>query len=377
MKSTSVPPLNTPLSSVPESQLLDVGVAVFDPNIEQIDEELPIYPEVRRAEARYMADQLSGTLLESGAWGAVRVVPDTNQFTDLLVEGTILQSDGEKIALAVEVTDATGQRWIDKTYEGVTSKYAYERGTRSSQDPFLMVYREIANDMLLVFQSLSARQRREVRTVAELRFARNFAEDAFADYLTTDKNGNFKITRLPAEDDPMLDRVRNIRNRQYIFVDTLQGYYDGFSADMQTPYQEWRKLSYEEIVALRELQNESTAQLIAGGAALIAGIAAQGSSNSAARSAGFIGMMGGGYLLKSGLEKRAEANIHSLALEEIGQSLQAEITPRVIELEDRTVRLTGNVEDQYAQWREIMADIYAAEIGALDPRTPDSSSSSD
>ena len=78
-------------------------------------------------------------------------------------------------------------------------------------------------------------------------------------------------------------------------------------------------------------------------------------------------MIGGGALLKSGLEKRAESNIHSLALEELGQSLDAEITPRVIELEDRTVRLTGNVEDQYDQWRELLADIYAAELAALEP----------
>ena len=78
-------------------------------------------------------------------------------------------------------------------------------------------------------------------------------------------------------------------------------------------------------------------------------------------------MIGGGALLKRGLEKRAESNIHSLALEELGQSLDAEITPRVIELEDRTVRLTGNVEDQYDQWRELLADIYAAELAALEP----------
>ena len=30
------------------------------------------------------------------------------------------------------------------------------------------------------------------------------------------------------------------------------------------------------------------------------------------------------------------------------------------------MRLSGNVEDQYNQWRELMADIYATEIGALD-----------
>ena len=31
------------------------------------------------------------------------------------------------------------------------------------------------------------------------------------------------------------------------------------------------------------------------------------------------------------------------------------------------MQLTGNVEDQYDQWRELLADIYAAEVAALEP----------
>ena len=81
--------------------------------------------------------------------------------------------------------------------------------------------------------------------------------------------------------------------------------------------------------------------------------------------AGQVAVLGGGYMLKGGLDKRNEAQIHVQALEELGQSLEAEITPQVIELEDRTVTLHGNVEDQYAQWRELLADIYRAEVGAL------------
>ena len=34
------------------------------------------------------------------------------------------------------------------------------------------------------------------------------------------------------------------------------------------------------------------------------------------------------------------------------------------------MRLTGNVEDQYDQWRELLADIYAAELAALEPPAP-------
>ena len=53
------------------------------------------------------------------------------------------------------------------------------------------------------------------------------------------------------------------------------------------------------------------------------------------------------------------------ALEELGMSLEAEITPQVIELEDRAVMLSGNVEEQYNQWRDILAEIYRTEIGDL------------
>ena len=367
VKSTAVPPLAQPARLIPENEVLDVGVAVFDPGIGELSEEEPVYPEVRRAEATFVANQLATTLQDVGAWGAVRVVPDTQQFTDLLVSGEILHSDGEQLSLAIRVADARGQLWLDKVYEGTTSRYAYDGRTAEVRDPFLMVYRNIANDMLRVFENVSSKDRVTIRRVAELRFARTFAEDAFSGYLQTDDDGLVSLKRLPAEGDPMLERIRNLRQRNYVFVDTLQGYYGGFADEMYSPYQEWRKLSYEEVVALRELQRESTTQLIAGAAAVVAGIAAQGSSSSYANAAGMVGIAGGGYLLKSGLEKRAESSIHSLALEELGQSLEAEITPRVIELEDRTVRLSGNVQDQYNQWRELMADIYAAEIGSLDP----------
>lgn len=367
VKSTSVPPLNRPLQAIPDDEVLDVGVAILNPGIDKLDDDEQVFPEVRRAEATFIANELAKTLQDVGAWGAVRVVPDEQQFTDLLVTGRILQSDGERMALAVRVSDARGMIWIDKRYEGITSKYAYEGRHANSQDPFLMVYRQIANDLLRVFSKQSRAERVAIRQTAELRFARTFASDAFSDYLSQDKNGIYRIQRLPAVDDPMLERVRNLRQRNYVFVDTLQGYYTGFAEEMYTPYQDWRKLSYEEVVALRELQKEANARLIAGAAAVVAGIAAQGSSDQYARTAGIVGIGAGGYLLKSGLEKRAESNIHTLAIEELGQSLEAEITPRVIELEDRTVRLSGSVDDQYGQWRELMADIYAAEIGALAP----------
>lgn len=366
VKSTAVPRLEQPAQTIPENELLDVGVAIFDPGISELSEDETVYPEVRRAESTFIAQELTETLQDVGAWGAVRVVPDGGQFNDLLVRGTIIHSDGEQLTLDVTVTDARGIVWIDKIYRGTTSKYAYQSRQADQRDPFLMVYRDIANDMLHSFEQQSRKDRLAIRQIAELRFARNFAEEAFADYLATTSKGYYQLRRLPAENDPMLERVRQLRQRNYAFIDTLQGHYSNFAEAMYEPYQEWRKLSYEEVVALRELQTEANTRLLAGAASVIAGIAAQGSGSEYTRTAGIVGIAGGGYLLKSGLEKRAESSIHTLALEELGQSLEAEITPRVIELEDRTVRLSGSVEDQYNQWRELMADIYAAEMGALE-----------
>lgn len=367
IKSTSVPSVKGASTAVDEHLLLDVGIAVFDPGLDDYDEDERVYPEVRKAEARYMPNLLSQAMQDSGAWGAVRVVPDTTQITDLLVQGEILYSDGEELQLQITATDSRGYTWLDKKYTGNASGYAYRMTTRSTYDPFQAVYNTIANDLLQLQEELREEDRENVRLVTELLFARSFSPDAFDGYLGQNRKKQYVVLRLPAEEDPMLERVRSIRERDQLFIDTLQEYYVTFDAQMDGPYQEWRKLSYQEAVALRELRAESTRNLIAGGVAILAGIAGASSGDSATtRTAGQVAIIGGGYLLKSGLEKRNEAQIHVEALEELGMSLEAEITPQVIELDDRTVMLSGNVEDQYAQWRKVLEELYRAEVGSLE-----------
>jgi hypothetical protein len=367
IKSTSVPGVKTATTQVSEALLLDVNIVVFDPGLDDYDEDQQIYPEVRKAEARYMPGLLSEAMQDSGAWGAVRVVPSAEQITDLKVQGKILHSDGEELQLKITASDSRGYVWLDKKYTGNSSRYAYKVTTRSTHDPFQAVYNTIANDLLESLEELRPKDRENLRLVTELRFARSFSQDAFDGYLDQDRKGRYLVMRLPAENDPMLERVQAIRERDRMYVDTLQEYYVNFDQQMTDPYQEWRRLSYEESVALQELKAESTRRLVAGTVAILAGIAGASSGDSSmTRTAGQVAIVGGGFLLKSGLEKRNEAQIHVEALEELGMSLEAEITPQVIELEDRTVMLNGNVEDQYAQWREVLADIYRTEIGELD-----------
>jgi hypothetical protein len=367
IKSTSVPPIETPSSAVPEALLLDVAVVVFDPGLDDYDDDEQVFAEVRKAEARFMPLQLAEAMQDSGAWGAVRVVPNDSQITDLTVRGKILHSDGEELQLAVTATDARGTVWLDNKYTGNASRYAYQPATRNPYDPFQAVYHTIANDLVRHLGALQSGEREKVRTVTELRFAQGFSPDAFDGYLEQKRSGEYQVKRLPALGDPMLKRVREIRERDHMYVDILQGYYTNFDAQMENPYQEWRRNSYYAAQAARELKEESTRRLIAGGVAVLAGLAAATSGDSATtRAAGQIGVLGGGYLLKSGLEKRSEAQFHVAELEELGASLEAEITPQVIELEDQTVTLSGNVEEQYAQWRAVLAEIYRIEIGSLE-----------
>src|SRR3990170_5236856 len=67
-------------AEIPEEQLLDVGIHIFDPGIPKEVEEDPdladktrVYPDIRKAEARYVAMQLRDTLEGTGHWGAARV----------------------------------------------------------------------------------------------------------------------------------------------------------------------------------------------------------------------------------------------------------------------------------------------------------------
>lgn len=366
VKSTTYTPVIQDSEYLPEEMLMDVGVMVFDPGIDEIErgEEETVNGQIRVAEARYSAYLLSDTLQRSGNWGVVRVMPNNSSPMDVVLSGTILQSNGEEMTVRVNVRDSSGREWYSKEYNEVISQFSYDPTQRSLADPFQVIYNNIANDLLRYRQeNLTGTRITELRKISEMLFAQRFAPDVFDDYVTQDRNGYFLLSRLPAENDPTMERIKDIRERDFMFIDTVQDYYATFSRQMRLPYDSWREQSYFETITLRELRQSARRRFIAGTAAVIGGIAAATSGNYTAQTGGAVGVGAGAYLIKSGFDKRAEAQIHVAALEELGQSLESEVAPKVINLEDRTVTLTGNVEEQYGQWKEILADIYATEAG--------------
>lgn len=366
VKTTTVTPMVVDTAYIPEDELLDVAIGIMDPGLDDIPakrEELT-FADVRIAETQYVAWQLAQTLQSNGNWGIVRVNPNELDSTDVQVTGKIIQSDGETMVVEITAKDATGRLWYTKEYEEVVSKFSYDPRMRRGDDPFQGLYNRIANDLLAYRQkNLQSEQLVAIRTVARLQFARSFAPQAFDQYIETDRNGQLSVKRLPAANDPLLARIDAIRERDYLFVDALQDYYSTFVRQMQQPYTEFRRMSYEEVIKYDKLRSQARRNMILGAAAILGGIVAVQSDNAAVEYGAYGGLFGGGYLIKDAFGTKDEAQLHVEALAELGNSMQAEIAPKTIALEERVITLTGTVEEQYAQWREILADMYTEETG--------------
>ncbi|MFT5561904.1 MAG: outer membrane lipoprotein SlyB [Candidatus Azotimanducaceae bacterium] len=358
----NVTPAKQAQYELPVHLYMDIGIIPFNPNIPSTEKELEkqlLNPDVRRAETQFMAYHLKDTMEQTGNWGAVRVTPTPSEAVDLHVTGRIDNSDGELLIVTVTATDATGKVWLSREYKDQASKFSYEKDVRD--DPFQDLYNEIANDILSFRETLVESEIQSIRQVASLKYAQSLAPDAFSQYL--DETGSItEITQLPADSDRMLNRVERIKEREYLFVDTLDEFYGQFYRDMKPSYREWRYATYGEAIKLRQLDTKARNRLIGGAAMIVGGLYAGSESSTYAGQAATTGaVLGGIQAIRSGLNVRKDAEIHAESLKELSASLGAEITPFVLDIEGKTIELEGTADVQYDEWRRILKDIYAAE----------------
>ena len=358
------------------SELLDVSLKVLDPGTlpEDPKERRGLSPEIRDAEARFFPVHLKYTLQDTGYWGTVRVVPDDDIGADLLVRGRIEYSDGESCAVSIEAVDATGRVWLQKTY-AETARPTERAVTKPEQkDIFQDLFTTIANDLASFRQTLSPAQITEIREVAELRYAKTMAPDAFKDYLKKDDAGHYRILRLPARDDPMLARVRKLKVRDDMLVDAINGYYNAYYRDLWEPYTDWRRFRGEEVSTMRKLERQALTRQILGVAAIVGAIAigAAGDSDVVNRTGSLrdVMIMGGAAAMYSGYQKGKETEINKEAIEELDTSFKAEAEPLVVDVNGETIRLTGSAEQQYTRWRHLLRTMYARETGMIDEVKP-------
>ena len=355
-KKVNAVPLELARHEVPEHQLLHVGIQVLDHGLPEDDEVRFALEDLRKSEARYIPVRLRDTLRITGFWGAVRVVPGGMDSSDLTVSGKIKVSNGKRLILDVSAVDATGLVWLDKQYKQLVDSWAYyDMGDGIFRQPFQNFYNRIANDLAAVRRKMKDPALTNIRRVSQLKFAADLAPAAFGDHLGTDRKGRTIVARLPAADDPMMARVHEIRKRDDMLVDTLTEHYTSFAVQMDETYLDWRRFSYEEVHAFDRARRQARTSRVLGAVAILGG----GLSDATL----FGGAMTGAMALRSGNALSKQAKMHAEALRELTVSFDAAMEPLVIEVENRTLRLTGSAEVRYEAWRELLQEIFASETG--------------
>ncbi len=356
-------------------ELLDVSIEVFDPGElpESKDKQIGLSPEIREAEARFIPLHLKYTMQRTGYWGTVRIVPGEDNSAEVLVRGKIEHSDGESTVVTIEALDSRNVLWFKKTYAETAKPGEHLTTEPEKEDTFQDMFNTIANDLAEYRNRLKPKDIQEIQRVAELSFGREMAPDVYGQYLSPDKKGRLRIVHLPAANDPMLYRVQNIRARDDMLLDTINGYYDAYYIDLWEPYSNWRKFRSEEVATIREIEKSATTRKVLGVAAIVGAIILGANSNENTRirtsTLQDVLIAGGAYSIYSGMQKSKEVNMNKEVIEELGVSFSSEAEPLVIEVEGETIRLTGSAEQQYAEWRQILKQIYARETGLVPDET--------
>jgi hypothetical protein len=369
---------NNNSQSIPENvEPFDISIAMFDPGISKQDSygEGGVWPELRRAEAMYMALQLRDTLAKTGRYGAVRVTPNQYSNADVYITARINKSTGEDVSLKINVSDSTGKKWIGKIYSHRVKPITFNNPRNKDSngnlkiDPYKDIYLQISSDISQYMKrNVKPKKADTINTVTEIRYAQNYSPDAFSDILSK-RNNSYKLNGKPDADDPMMKRVKNIELRDQMFIDNMQTHYDGFASNMASSYKIWQEQSFGESKAAREASSAAFWQGVAGAVIVAATVAAAGDCDSAAcaRNTGVVGGAVAGSFFSNSFQNSKEAKVHRDALNEIASSIDGTLSPSVIEMEDRTITLTGTIKEQSDQWRTVLQEIYKAETQETKP----------
>jgi len=291
--------------------------------------------EVRQAERRYLPMYLRFRLEATGRFGAVRVLPMADNGAQLQIDGRILKSDGSTLELALTARDSTGRIWLDRSYAGAAVPSVSVADDPLAQDDFAYLFGDIVRDLLAVLDQLNTAQLEEISTVSLLRYGLGLVPGFFDGYLQANVDGSVRILRLPAADDPMLARIDGIREREYLFIDVVDGEYQQFFVDIKPVYDMWRQAQREQV---------------------------QTSSNFATRQASVSQFRRGSYYaLHESYNNYRWAKVQELYVDELREGFANEVEPTELALEDSLYRLTGTLEQQYREWRAILAELFELE----------------
>jgi len=389
--SSEMEALAVKVEPVNNGRKLDVIIPVFDPGLDDEVIGETVWGELRRAEATIFANQLKTTLDATGMFAAVRVAPDATATAELYIQGRIEESTGHDVEISLSVSSIAGEDVIARSAaagfsfarlvqrDGLTAKkfkYTIDKNyfttpRNNKQEAYQPIFDEASDFILSLLAKYSEAEKTELSNLSDLRFAASFSEDAFSEYMVTEK-GKTVLVGMPSMDDPMYQKVRALRVRDQLFIDDLQNEYQEFNQQINESYLLWQEQSLEEHVLRKEAKARSNKKIL-GGIVLIGLAILSASSNSgqntvadnAASTAAVTAGVAAAGLISSGIHDRKEAAMHNETIKELGQSVDIEMSPQVVAFEEREKELVGDSAEQFQQWRSFLKTIYELE------RTPD------
>lgn len=176
---------------------------------------------------------------------------------DVQVTGVITRSNGEELEITVEVKDATGRVWFQKDYRELATADNYTGMQIGRKDAFQDLYNAVANDIADYKSALTPQELRRIRDASRMRFAASFAPDTYGGHIKVE-DGEVEILRLPAENDPQMKRILDMREREYMFFGRwFDTHYQSLDLRMWAPYQSWRKVRDWSRLAMREIERDA------------------------------------------------------------------------------------------------------------------------
>ena len=222
--------------------------------------------------------------------------------------------------------DASGRSWVERTF----------RGTVPETQP---VYDEIAASLSLARAQFDARELRRIRDVSMLRYAAQLAPSVFGDYLRVAGDGTFVLERLPAASDPMLARIRRLRETEYVITDAVDARFHELYGEIRSVYDVWRSyrqktLEYSQTNAERALATASSAP--------------RGSYED----------------LLNRYENYKWDRVTVQEIDRLAVAFDNEVGPKVEAMETRVAELRGWVDERYATWNRLLEALFEAETEA-------------
>jgi hypothetical protein len=322
-----------------DARALNVSIAVFDPGMpadRSLHRDLEVFTRIRAIEARFLPFVLRETLVGSGEWGAVRVVSEPDAAAEVAISGTIVQSDGERLELRVRAADATGRIWFERDF----ASSLVEQGTGSfgteAAASFQALYDEVARSLRDARGPFDDRELARITETSLLRYAAELAPSAFGQYLEEDAQGRYALRRLPARDDPMLDRIERIRLTEYVITDTIDAKFRELHEEIASTYALWRE--YRRKSVEYEKQNARRAE--------------ETRTDEAP----------GSYeALKNLYDNYKWDRVTAQEQDRLAIAFDNEVGPVVDAMEQRIDELESWVDEKYAEWHRLLEQLFEVE----------------